>query len=140
MIPKRALKNYLSLYTFVFNPVQDGSDITKFTLKVNNRKGETVAKCVLCKHNSEKYWNIGDAYSRVRGLGKMLYYCCMDFVYPNFIQSDMCGCNDNSIRIWRALENVDYVESFFETDTHWEHDEMDNCYTTSLTCRFSFNK
>ena len=138
MITKPQLKAQFSRYKLQVEQMPTKSGITKYKISLLSNQNKLVAKCTLCRHRLEYTWNIGDTKSYIKGVGKLIYYCAMDFVYPDYVAADMCGSSNSAIRVWQALSKTDYVESVFDSVPHWELDEEENDNYSSIRCRFKW--
>ena len=114
--------------------------IRSFKISLIDAKRGTVAHCTISKHKKEESWNIGDTRTKIRGIGKLLYYSAMNFIYPEYLGADMCGCSNKAIRLWQTLEKVDYVDYYFADVPHWELNEAENDNYSSIRCRFAWYK
>ena len=138
MTTKQQLKNQFSRYKIEVKSLPEVNKIKKYKISLLSDANKVVAKCTICKHKSDDTWNMGDSSTKIKGIGKFLYYGAMNFVFPAFVSADVCGCSNSAIRVWQALEKVDFVESVFQYKPHWELDPEDNDNYSSIKCRFSW--
>lgn len=89
------------------NSVQINSE--EILVKIKRQDGKELGCLVLDEIDNDLY-EVESVSSTIRGLGKHLYYLAMARFYPSWICSDRKGCSDDAARIYKALDEVDYVE------------------------------
>lgn len=63
---------------------------------------------------SEQLWEVEESKlydTSIKGDGKLLYYMAMSAIYPAYLTPDGSGVSSEALRIYKALDEVLYVES-----------------------------
>ena len=131
MITKNQIREHCEKYTFKVQSTTVNKGITSieyFLRKDHLLKG----RILISRRFNEVDWMLSGVSCNTRGVGKLLYYLAMDKVYPNYITGDDAGDSATSMRVWNALEKVDFV------DKKYYPYERDDEESINFATRFKF--
>ena len=101
----------LGVYVVFRNWVEDG--IREYAVYLHRYIDDSIAG-TLVAHQSEAGFQVQEASCSIKGIGKLLYYHFLDYIYPARLSPDYFTSGDAE-RVWAVLLDKFSVEGFHNT-------------------------